>query len=242
MNEKIVKNPSKTSPKNPPFAITCEQLLTFKEGEVEWKALKDVIHSLKTGLNPRKNFQLNTEDSLCYYVTVREIQNGKIKFFEKTDRINEKALGLINGRSNLDAGDILFSGTGTVGRTAVINEKPKNWNIKEGVYVIKPIKYMILPKYLSHLLNSSDIVKEYAKKIVGNPVVSLPMSDLRNLIIPIPPLDKQARIVAILDKFDTLVNSITEGLPYEIELRQKQYEYYRDLLLNFAKPVILKTL
>ncbi|MGQ7029655.1 restriction endonuclease subunit S [Vibrio cholerae] len=49
-------------------------------------------------------------------------------------------------------------------------------------------------------------------------------------------LAEQARIVAILDKFDALTNSITEGLPREIELRQKQYEYYRDLLLSFPKP------
>jgi len=49
-------------------------------------------------------------------------------------------------------------------------------------------------------------------------------------------LKEQARVVAILDKFDALTNSITEGLPREIELRQKQYEYYRDLLLSFPKP------
>ena len=47
---------------------------------------------------------------------------------------------------------------------------------------------------------------------------------------------EQARIVAILDKFDTLTSSITEGLPREIALRQKQYEYYRDFLLSFPKP------
>ena len=52
--------------------------------------------------------------------------------------------------------------------------------------------------------------------------------------VPIPKNeDEQARIAAILDKFDTLTNSITEGLPREIALRQKQYEYYRDLLLSF---------
>ncbi|HBN4853150.1 TPA: restriction endonuclease subunit S, partial [Escherichia coli] len=55
-------------------------------------------------------------------------------------------------------------------------------------------------------------------------------------IIPLPSLDEQKRIVSILDKFDTLTNSITEGLPREIELRQKQYEYYRDLLFSFPKP------
>ncbi len=53
---------------------------------------------------------------------------------------------------------------------------------------------------------------------------------------PAKSLAEQARIVAILDKFDTLINSISEGLPREIELRQKQYEYYRDLLLSFPKP------
>ena len=53
--------------------------------------------------------------------------------------------------------------------------------------------------------------------------------------IPIPPIEEQKHIVSILDKFDTLINSITEGLPKEIELRQKQYEYYRDMLLSFPK-------
>ena len=212
-----------------------DKLLSFDDGEVEWKLLGDIIYSLKTGLNPRQNFQLNTPDSKGYYVTVREIQNGRVTFLEKTDRVNERALKLINGRSNLDAGDVLFSGTGTVGRTAVIEDKPENWNIKEGVYVIKPMQDKISPRYLAHLLSSSEIVKEYSKKIVGNPVVSLPMGDLRNLKIPVLPLDKQARLVAILDKFDVLTTSITEGLPREIELRQKQYAYYRDLLLSFPQ-------
>ena len=68
-------------------------------------------------------------------------------------------------------------------------------------------------------------------------------SIIKNFKLPIPyandaekSLAEQARIVAILDKFDTLTNSISEGLPHEIELRQKQYEYYRDLLLSFSKP------
>jgi type I restriction enzyme S subunit len=61
------------------------------------------------------------------------------------------------------------------------------------------------------------------------------VDDLAKIKIPIPSLAEQERIVSILDKFDTLTNSITEGLPHEIELRQKQYEYYRDLLLTFSK-------
>jgi type I restriction enzyme S subunit len=68
----------------------------------------------------------------------------------------------------------------------------------------------------------------------------LNLTTLRQFKIPTPPSEEQPRIVAILDKFDALTNSITEGLPREIELRQKQYEYYRDLLLNFPKLAEVK--
>ncbi|WP_270455338.1 restriction endonuclease subunit S [Klebsiella quasipneumoniae] len=216
--------------------------------EVEWLALREVIHSLKTGLNPRQNFQLNTTDAQGYYVTVREIQGGKIVFLDKTDRVNHTALALINGRSNLEADDILFSGTGTVGRTAIVEGNPIDWNIKEGVYTIKPIKENIIPKFLLYLLNTSEIIKEYSKKIVGNPVMSLPMGDLKKLLIPIPcpnnpekSLAIQSEIVRILDKF----TAITAELTAELTMRKKQYNYYRDHLLSFkdaASEVEWKTL
>jgi type I restriction enzyme S subunit len=63
----------------------------------------------------------------------------------------------------------------------------------------------------------------------------LNLTTLRQFKIPIPPIEEQERIVSFLNKFDALTNSITEGLPLEIELRQKQYEYYRDLLLSFQR-------
>ena len=56
---------------------------------------------------------------------------------------------------------------------------------------------------------------------------------MHKLTIPVPPLEVQARIVAILDRFDTLCNDLTSGLPAEIEARRQQYEYYRDQLLTF---------
>lgn len=206
--------------------------------EVEWIALGKVIHSLKTGLNPRQNFQLNTSDAQGYYITVREIQDGKIRFLDKTDRVNHRALELINGRSNLEIGDILFTGTGTVGRTAIIQENPTNWNIKEGVYTLKPIQEVILPGFLCHLLNAGDIVKEYGKKIVGNPVVSLPMGDLKKLLIPIPcpsnpekSLAIQSEIVKILETFAALTVELTA----ELTARKKQYNHYRDQLLSFEE-------
>jgi type I restriction enzyme S subunit len=65
------------------------------------------------------------------------------------------------------------------------------------------------------------------------PYITMPM--LENFKIPIPSLTQQAEITRTLDKFDTLTNSLQEGLPREIALRQQQYAYYRDLLLNFPK-------
>ena len=61
------------------------------------------------------------------------------------------------------------------------------------------------------------------------------MSFVRNLEIPLPPIEEQERIVSILDKFDSLCNDISIGLPAEIEARKKQYEYYRDQLLTFKE-------
>jgi type I restriction enzyme S subunit len=71
------------------------------------------------------------------------------------------------------------------------------------------------------------------------------MNGFKKLLIPIPypnnpekSLEIQTEIVRILDKFDTLTSSISEGLPLEIKLRQQQYEYYRNLLLSFPKPEV----
>ena len=211
-----------------------DKLLTFGD-EVEWKILNEVIISLNTGLNPRQFFRLNTDDAKNYYVTIRELQNNTIKFSEKTDKINDEALKLCNRRSNLELGDVLFSGTGTIGETAIIDKFPNNWNIKEGIYSIKPNKNFLVPKFLMYLLKSSYIRDMYLAKADGGTVKSVPMKEMRNLKIPVPPLEEQERIVNILDKFDALCNDITRGLPAEIELRKKQYEYYRDKLLTFKE-------
>jgi type I restriction enzyme, S subunit len=201
---------------------------------VTWKTLEDVIISLNTGLNPRQFFKLNTDDACNYYVTIREIQNGTVVFSDKTDRINDEAMRLCNNRSNLEVGDVLFSGTGTIGETAVISEPPTNWNIKEGVYVIKPQKNVLNSRFLMYILRTNTVKSAIAKKVAGGTVKSIPMAEMRKLRLPIPSLEIQNKIVSILDRFDSLCNDISEGLPAEIEARQKQYEYYRDALLNYA--------
>lgn len=74
--------------------------------------------------------------------------------------------------------------------------------------------------------------KKHVYSGMGNP--KLMSNQVEKIMVPIPPLEQQNRIVAILDKFDTLTHSISDGLPREIELRQKQYAYYRDLLFSFT--------
>jgi type I restriction enzyme S subunit len=89
------------------------------------------------------------------------------------------------------------------------------------------------PKYVSYFFQTEQFQKQKRQHITGTKVRRVNADDLAKLQIPIPPPHIQAEIVAILDKFDTLTNSLTEGLPREIELRQKQYEYYRNKLLSF---------
>ena len=84
-------------------------------------------------------------------------------------------------------------------------------------------------RFVEFFLNSIDL-KPY---ISGAAQPKLNQKALNSIKIPIPSLSKQQEIVAILDKFDTLTQSISAGLPREIELRQKQYQYYRNLLLSF---------
>ncbi|HDG7970890.1 TPA: restriction endonuclease subunit S, partial [Klebsiella quasipneumoniae] len=108
--------------------------------------------------------------------------------------------------------------------------------------IFKPNKG-IIGKYFAYFTQTNSFFNEKRKYSKGTKVIDVSASDMAKITIPIPcpnnpekSLAIQSAIVRILDKFDTLTNSITEGLPREIELRQKQYEYYRDLLFSFPKP------
>ena len=84
-------------------------------------------------------------------------------------------------------------------------------------------------RYAYYLLLSQNFIDKANK--ASQPFISYDI--LNKCIVPVPPIGEQQRIVSILDKFETLTNSITEGLPLAIEQNQKRYEYYRELLLNF---------
>lgn len=91
------------------------------------------------------------------------------------------------------------------------------------------------PKYVAFYFQTEQFQKQKRSLITGTKVRRVNADDLAKIKIPVPSPEEQERIVAILDKFDTLTTSISEGLPKEIELRKKQYEYYRDMLLTFPK-------
>ncbi|HEL0165387.1 TPA: restriction endonuclease subunit S [Streptococcus equi subsp. zooepidemicus] len=103
------------------------------------------------------------------------------------------------------------------------------WNV-DTVYYTEIDNSQIIPRYLYHYLTIVDL-----EGMATNPTrPSLTQSIIDKILLPVPPLDIQFRIVQVLDNFDTVCNDLNVGLPKEIELRQKQYAYFRDKLLTFT--------
>ena len=192
------------------FQSALKNALEPKEGW-EYCEFSKVVDSLRTGLNPRVHFKLNTEDAQGYYVTVRELKGFTFEIDSKTDRINDAAIKRINERSNLQIGDVLFSGTGTIGRTALVEEEPTWWNIKEGVYAITPNKNRLESKFLIYLFKSDLILNKIYSKASGATIRSIPMKELNKIVLPIPPLSEQQSIVSFLDSLNEKLNTLQQN-------------------------------
>ena len=212
-----------------------------KTDDCNWdsKPLKDLIVSLKTGLNPRTNFKLNTPESNIPYITGKDIYDNVINVTSATDMIDEKARDLINKRACLEGNILLFAstGTGTVGRMAYVPEYNNDWAMSETLYAIKT-KDVLLPRFLMHCLYSPVCRSQFENKISRGSVPHLKVVDLLNVNIPLPPIEEQKRLTELLDKFDKLTTSLEEGIPAEQIRQQKRYEYYRDLLLTFDRKAV----
>ena len=91
------------------------------------------------------------------------------------------------------------------------------------------------PKFLSYFFHSESFYKQKVKLAHGTKVIEVTPDKLKTIVVNLPSLSMQERIVDVLDRFNFLSNSVERGLPAEIEARQKQYEYYRDKLLNFKE-------
>ena len=197
---------------------------------VEYKKLGEVLKSIRTGLNPRNNFRLNEPTANNFYVTVKEISSGKLAFSDKTDRVTDEALKIIQRRSCLEYGDVLLSGIGTIGKVAIVEIPTNNFNCSESVYLLKPNFELIMTKYLGYVLETKEIQNQWSKTSVGSTLKGIRKETLENVTIPLPPLPVQREIVQILDNFANLTAELTA----ELAKRKKQYEHYRDMLLNFT--------
>jgi type I restriction enzyme S subunit len=96
-------------------------------------------------------------------------------------------------------------------------------------------RHSMNPKFVSYCMQTTSFIAEKAKYVARTKVNTLLMDGFSKIRIPVPSIEEQERIVAILDKFDALVNDLGSGLPAEIKARRQQYEHYRDRLLDFRE-------
>lgn len=207
-----------------------DQLLSFKEGEVEWKTLGEVA-KIQRGASPRPIVNYLTEQGNGIpWIKIGDTIPGS-KYIDKTlQKIT--AEGAQKSRI-LNPGDFVISNSMSFGRPYILRITGA---IHDGWASISNFSEKLNADYLYHYLSSKKVKIYWESKINSGSVSNLNADIIKTLPVPLPDKQKQERISALLDKFDTLTNSITEGLPREIELRQKQYEYYRDLLFSFPKP------
>lgn len=186
------------------------QLLSFENGAVEWKSLKEIA----------VNF-----DAMRKPITSGAREKGTIPYYGASGVVDHVKGFIFDGDYLLVSED----GANLIARTTPIafSISGKSW-VNNHAHVLKFNTYEER-LFVEYYLNSIDLMPY----ISGAAQPKLNQRNLNKIKIPSPSLVVQQRIVTFLDKFDTLVNSISEGLPKEIELRRKQYEYYREQLLSF---------
>ena len=131
--------------------------------------------------------------------------------------------------------DLFMTRIGDIGTCALV-ENDEDLAYYVTLTLLKPNQNIILSKFLKYMIESNHGKKELDKRTLhmANPI-KINLGEISKLKFFLPSIPVQEHIVSILDKFDSLVNDISQGLPKEIELRQKQYEYYRENLLNFPR-------
>ena len=190
----------------------------------EWKSLGEVAAKISSGGTPKTGMDEYYNGDIPWLRT-QEVNFGEI--WDTGIKITEAGVKNSSAKWIPKNCVILAMYGATVGKVA-INKIPMTTN--QACANIQVDESILSYRYLFHYLSSEY---EYIKSLGTGSQTNINAQIVKGLQIPIPPLDTQAKIVAILDKFDHLTSSITDGLPKEIELRRKQYEHYRELLLGF---------
>ena len=208
-----------------------DQLLSFEDRDVEWQTLPNM--ALEFGRGKSKHRPRN--DARLYGGDIPFIQTGDIRgashiIMQYSQTYSDFGLK----QSKLwSKGTLCITIAANIAETSILGF--------DACFPDSVIGFVADPKktssgYVEYLLQSTKKKLEEKGKEKSSAQSNINLATFEQLKLPFPSLAEQARIVAILDKFDALTNSISEGLPREIALRQKQYEYYRDLLLSFPKP------
>ena len=208
-----------------------DNLLSFNsegQAEVRWMKLKDVATQWYRGAGIKRE-EVSEDGMPC--IRYGEIHTTYNIWFD--DCISHTDESKQVSRKYAEKGDILFAITSEdipfVGNSvAYLGDE----RILVGGDIVV-MKHNQDPKYMAYALSTSDAIKQKGKGKVKSKVVHTNVPSLQEIVIPIPSMTEQKRIASILDRFDTLTNDLTSGLPAEIEKRRQQYEYYRDKLLTF---------
>lgn len=215
-----------------------DQLLSFKDGEVEWKTLGEIGEFIRGKRFTKADY---VEDGGISVIHYGEIYTRYGVY--TTHSLSQVRADMAASLRYAKHGDVVIT---DVGETVEDVGKAVAWLGDDDIAIhdhCYAFRHSLNPKFISYYMQTDSFISEKAKYVARTKVNTLLINGFSKIMIPVPypkdhekSLKEQARIVEILDKFDILTNSITEGLPREIELRQKQYEYYRDLLFSFPKP------
>ena len=163
------------------------------------------------------------------FISVENINNiyGSKKF------ISKEAFAKYKIKPQID--DVFMTRIGSIGKCAVFDHDA-DIAYYVSLALIRPKKNLVRGRYLKYVIESGLGARELHKRTLVNAVpIKVNKDDIGKIEIPLPSLAKQDEIIRIMDKFDTLCNDLSSGLPAEIEARQQQYEYYRDKLLAFKR-------
>ena len=172
-------------------------------------------------------------DQGIFLVTAKNVRMGFIDYEKSKEYISKDDYLEVMRRGLPKIGDLLITTEAPCGNVALVDRE--DIALAQRIIKYRPKRENVNRNFLKHYLLSKEFQDVLQKNATGGTVKGIKGSKLHELNVPVPPLEVQQRIVDILDRFDALCNDISNGLPAEIEKRQKQYEYYRDKLITFKE-------
>ena len=195
--------------------------------EIQWKTMGEIGTFIRGNGLQKKDFTESGVGCIHY----GQIYTHYGTFADKT--ISFVTEGLAKKLLEVENGDIVLACTSENIEDVA---KAVAWLGKETIVTgghSVVFKHNQNPKYIAYFMQTALFFNQKKKYAYGAKVIDIKSEDLAKILIPIPPLELQEKIVAILDRFETLVNDLSKGLPAEIEAVKARYEYYRNKLLTF---------